>query len=105
MLVNLTPHDIFVHYGAGDTRRIVASATPARIEYAFQSKQTEVDGVTLKIILGSTVVGLPEKKESTTYIVSSLVKAYCKDRLDVVCPGDLVKEEGGRVIGCKTFMR
>lgn len=105
MLVNLTPHDVFVHYGAGDTRRIVSAPMPARIEYTFERERGEIEGVQVRYICDTTVVNLPEPVEGTTYIVSSLVKTYCWEREDVVCPGDMVKDDTGRIIGCRSFMR
>lgn len=53
----------------------------------------------------SEVEGLPEPKENTIYIVSALVAGACKNRDDLVVPNDIVRDDQGRIIGCRSLAR
>jgi len=45
------------------------------------------------------VTGLPEPVEGVIYVVSGMV-ASASPREDVMSPGDLVRDENGRIVGC-----
>ncbi len=47
--------------------------------------------------------GLPEFKEGTYYIVSQLVKSALPNRPDLLVPAELVRDEQGAIVGCKSF--
>ena len=118
MLVNLTPHDILVFSATGET---VATINPygliARVEKASRQVGTETvaapgfgdDGETweydipIMVSSPSSVSGLPNEQANTRFIVSAQVRAACNDRLDLVSPADLVRDEAGNVIGCRSF--
>lgn len=52
----------------------------------------------------SEVLNLPDPKENTIYIVSLIVAAVADDsRNDLVIPDDLVRNERGHVIGCRSL--
>lgn len=52
------------------------------------------------------VEGLPEPQEGTIFIVSALVAQALRGvRDDLVIPDDTVRDEQGRIIGCKSFAR
>ena len=51
------------------------------------------------------VEGLPEPKKDTYYVVSALVASAAKDRKDLLIPNELVRDEKGRVIGCKNLAK
>jgi len=53
----------------------------------------------------SEVEGLPEPKENTYYIVSALVAGAAKNRNDLLIPNDTVRDEEGRIIGCRSLAR
>jgi hypothetical protein len=53
----------------------------------------------------SEVEGLPEPKENTYYIVSALVAGACKNRDDLVVPNDTVRDDQGRIIGCRSLAK
>lgn len=50
------------------------------------------------------VTGLPEQENGVMLIVSAMVRAALPDRKDLVSPGDLVRDDQGRVIGCKSLI-
>ena len=51
------------------------------------------------------IEGLPEPQENTIYIVSALVAGAAKDRDDLVVPNDIVRDDKGRIIGCRSLAR
>ena len=51
------------------------------------------------------VEGLPEPKKDTYYVVSALVAGACKNRDDLVVPNDIVRDEKGRIIGCRSLAK
>jgi len=64
-----------------------------------------VNGIPIvRRVLGN-VQDLPEKKEDTYLIVSQLVADACLGRDDLLVPADLVRDEQGRVIGCRALAR
>lgn len=51
------------------------------------------------------VEGLPETQEGTIYVVSSLVAQRVPNRTDVFIPNESVRDDQGRIIGCKSLGR
>ena len=99
--VNLTPHTINeVVTGrsfepSGEVARVAVAMVPAG----------EIDDVPAFIAEYGEVKNLPEPSEGKVYIVSGLVLAAVSGRTDVVAPGDLVRDEAGKPVGCKGFKR
>lgn len=119
MLYNLTPHTVRVFARDGEiVTEIPPSGMIARIEKlgSFQNDSETVpvqnfgdagESWTYDIpILTSTasgVSGLPNEQAGVRFIVSAMVRDACPDRLDLVSPADLVRDEEGNVIGCRAF--
>jgi hypothetical protein len=61
----------------------------------------EHDGLPLYQAEFGEVEGLPEPAEGVLYVVSMLVRQAVPERTDVASPGELVRDEQGRVIGCR----
>lgn len=104
MIKNYTPHSVIImrRNEAGDGYDVVAdipSSGMARVE-----ARTEVVGSMGSIPLTRSVYGevtsLPEPSDGVSYIVSRLVASALPDRNDLLVPGQLVRDEQGRVIGC-----
>ena len=74
--INLTPHIVRMN----DGREFLPSGVVARVSSSYR----EVMPGMFRVEFGE-VVGLPEEKEGTMYIVSGLVAA-ATDRKDVVSP-------------------
>ena len=49
------------------------------------------------------VIDLPSQEKNTFFIVSRLVLSACKDRDDLLVPNELVRDENGNIIGCKSL--
>ena len=115
-IINLTPHAITFVNDEGEARLTVEpSGTVARLK--AETVQTgEVDGIPVTETRYGAIEGLPApsvvpadagaaESEMTIYIVSSLVAAQCGDRKDVFIPNESVRDDQGRIIGCKSLGR
>lgn len=104
-IVNLTPHDInFVNAAGEAVLTVPSSGTLARV-----SSRTIVTGSVAGIPVTETefgsVEGLPEPQDGIIYIVSALVAQRCKHRNDVFIPNESVRDEKGRIVGCRSLGR
>ena len=102
-IINLTPHTLNVISRNGIVVDIPSTGL-ARV-----SSTRVVCGITNGITLYSerygNVEGLPAPCENTIYIVSRPVATALvgSDRNDIYVPGELIRDEQGRPIGCKGF--
>lgn len=106
-LVNLTPHTINIVLGNG-TFDVPASGTVARCSQSETVLGTVVvDGIEIPITGQSfgEVVDLPAPKDGVFYIVSRLVASACPSRSDLLIPGPMVRDDDGKVIGCRGLSR
>lgn len=105
-IVNLTPHYITI-VGAGlDGKDLVIKPSGA---IARVSARTEVfgnmRGIPLTHSIFGDIEGLPDYDGKTVYIVSSMVASRVTYRDDVFIPNETVRDEEGRIIGCKSLGR
>ena len=94
--INLTPHVINL-IGVGE----LPSSGLARVKDTLTG-----DGM-LKIRTYGAIEGLPEAKDNTIYIVSSMVmsQAVKQGRTDVYAPADFLRDSDGKIVGCKNLCR
>ena len=102
-IINLTAHDVNIVCDNGDVITFSPSGTVARC-----TQKTVVIGAVNGIPLTQTsfgvVVDLPQPQKDTIFIVSRLVLTACKGvRDDLIVPNDLVRDDNGNIIGCKSF--
>lgn len=102
-IINLTPHTVTVL--RGDT----AIEYPPSGAVARCATQRTVIGSLNGIPINQTefgeVSGLPEPAPGVYYIVSALVAQALPQRDDLLIPDDVVRDEAGRIIGCRAFAR
>ena len=97
-VINLTPHAINV---VGH-EEIPASGVVPRV--AMQTKVIDfVAGLPLSITDYGEVQWLPEKMEGVSFIVSKMLKDACPDRYDLLYPAELVRDDKGNIVGCKSL--
>ena len=99
-LVNLTPHAVTIVLPSGDTVTLPPSGTVARCSTSSEVVG-EVNGIPVSRVSYGEVVGLPEMTPYTRFVVSGLVRSAVPHRGDVFSPGDLVRDAGGNVVGCR----
>jgi hypothetical protein len=101
---NLTPHEITVVHEHGSV--VYPSAGFARVP---ETREPGLDGVsTLRLDVGR-VEGLPPQEEGVRYIVSLLtavsLQAGMMGRTDLLVVGPLIRDDAGRIIGCRGLSR
>jgi len=101
-LVNLTPHTLNIHTPdkvvnlppSGAVARVATVSVPA----------APMGGIPTVTTSFGEVTGLPEPQHGVTLVVSGMV-ASAAPRDDVLSPGDLVRDENGRPVGCRGLRR
>lgn len=109
-LINLTPHDINV-IQEDHTYTIKASGNVARCTvnaeyFDYIEPEDDANSYPISIYTNSftNVTDLPEPQDGVYYIVSNIVaQAMRYERVDLLIPNELVRDEEGRIIGCKSF--
>lgn len=103
---NLTPHAIYI---IGENDEVVAMFQSEGIARAEQKDEPagELNGIPLVKTTFGEPVGLPEP-EADTYLIVSLAtanaaKAAGRTTKDLLLTSGVVRDEQGRIIGCKTF--
>lgn len=108
-IINLTPHAINIVDDEKNIIKVIEPAEfPARVTVSTVRTEDIICGddtiPTSKSVYG-VVEGLPEKEEGVIYVVSSLVAQRVPERDDVFIPNESVRDNYGRIIGCKSLGR
>lgn len=101
MLINLTPHEIRIIRDDGNIT-LPPSGTIARCTVT-RKQVGSVDGIPINRTVFGAVEGLPEPTADTYYIVSAIVAQACPDRSDLLITDDAVRDDQGRIIGCRAL--
>lgn len=100
-IINLTPHTITIIRDGGENIVIPASglarASQERVQVA------DINGIPVNRVIFGDVVGLPDPQPDTIFVVSSLTAQAVPDRQDVFITDEAVRDEAGRVIGCRAL--
>ena len=106
-LKNLTPHNVVIVINEA-TKIVIPSDGIARVtETKTVTPSIDVDGVTVETFVSAfgEVENLPPQEEGVMLIVSALVASAAKGRDDLLVPGELVRDDGGNIVGCKSLRR
>lgn len=123
MIINCTPHDVSIYnttdccmYNGslylreGDEEHpeplsvYPAAKKPARAIYVHRTAGL-ADGDLIYRMAPREIIGLPDPKPGTYYIVSKMLAQACPERKDLIFPGTVVRDESGDVVGCIDFSR
>jgi hypothetical protein len=101
-IINLTPHEISVM--VGDTmKRIPASGNVVRMSSRCE-RCGDINGMQIVRVNDGETRGMPEPKDGTVYIVSSVVAKTLR-RKDVLSPDTsddgVIRDGNGYIIGVK----
>lgn len=105
--VNLTGHDVYLYANNKLKEVIAASEVTVRVQPIVESFD-DVEGVRVSTVSYQPDQRylLPPNKPETFYIVSYMIANFFKaTRQDLVYPFDIVRGNGGKVIGCQGFAR
>lgn len=105
-IINLTPHEVKFHGERGITQ-YPPDGTVARVGMSAQAEWSVWVGAGEKRFktrpAPKGTINLPAPIEGVFYIVSSMVREANPSRLDLLSPTDLIRDEKGVTIGCKSF--
>lgn len=102
-IINCTPHAVTVVDAEGKILRIIESnGSPIRLA-SSTVPAGEFDGVPLTRTEFGEPVNLPDPQEGTVYIVSQLVKNAIPGRSDLVVPAEVLRDDKGQIIGCRSL--
>lgn len=103
-LINLTAHD--VHLFRGDELvETLKSCGAARVSVRSEIIG-EINGYPISKNFYGEIIGLPEPQPGTFYVVSALVaQAAAGRRTDLLVVNDTVRDQEGRIVGCRGFAR
>lgn len=103
VILNATPHAVkIVDKNGALIKEFAPSGDVARLQ-----PTTEVIGEVAGVPVTSThygePIGLPDEQEGVGYIVSALLRTTLTQRSDLFSPGQLVRDDNGNVVGCKSL--
>ena len=102
-IVNCTPHPVHIVDADGNVvRTIEPNGTPIRLA-SRTVPAGEHDGIALSKTEFGEPVGLPDPEEGTLFIVSQIVKNALPERRDLVVPAEVVRDDKGQIIGCRSL--
>ena len=99
---NFTPHPISICNNAGEVTREIQSEGLVRLK-AVTVPAGEIDGVPVSRTEFGQPEGLPEFQEEVFIVVSQLVKTVLPSRYDLLVPAEVVRDEKGNIVGCKSL--
>ncbi len=103
-LKNFTPHAITLINENGQVE-VIESQGLARVGQFYAETGLNYNGILIKTTGFLDVGGLPEPEEDTYLIVSQIVAQAAKGkRSDLIFPGDFVRDESGKILGCKSLL-
>lgn len=104
--VNLTPHVVIIQMPDGLRIKIKPSGTIARVVTKDIKLDKEINGIPcIHRQITDEVEGLPEKRDNTYYIVSSLVYYSLSGRDDILVPDtSSIQTKRGEVRVVKQFI-
>lgn len=106
-IVNLTPHALKIQRLDGSFLELpkpeAGTLVPRRAAKSVQ--MDPIEGVSIATTVFGEVENLPAVSEDTIYIVSRLVVDGAPERQDLFAPGELLRDEGGNIVGAKGLAR
>lgn len=101
-MINLTPHAINF---LDEKNNLVACIPSSGIARAAQKRVpiSTVNGIVVNRTEYGEVEGLPGPAKDTIYIVSVLTAQAAPDRNDLYIVDDTVRDDQGRIVGCRAL--
>jgi len=105
-IVNKTPHAVnIINQNNQVVRTYQKGDSQIRLAVKIVQDVPLVDGTPTSRTNFGEPEGLPDFKEDTFYIVSQLVKSALPERTDLLVPAEVVRDEKGNIVGCKSLGR
>lgn len=102
-IINMTPHPVNIVDEDGNVVETFSKSD----QMIRLSQQIQSAGMVSGIPLTKTVFGeaenLPALKKGRFFIVSQLVKSALPDRPDLLVPAEVVRDDDGNIVGCRSL--
>lgn len=106
MIVNKTPHPVHMLDEKGNIFKTFPKGEQLiRLAVNTVSCGSLSDGTPISKTEFGEPEGLPNYVEGIFYIVSQLVKSALPHRADLLVPAELVRDENGNILGCRSLGR
>ena len=92
MIKNCTQHNVDI---------VVDDTTITIPPCGIVPRCSQIEGIPVTVQVFGDVIDLPEQEADVFLIVSRLVASACPAREDLLIPGPLLRDEAGKVVGCK----
>ena len=105
IIKNATPHAVMIY---GENNEVLKTFEPTGVvpRCTVTRKQIgEIDGIPLNTSVFGQVEGLPDPEEGVVWIVSRVVAEAAKERGDLLVTDDAVRDDQGRIIGCRALAK
>lgn len=106
-ILNCTPHSVRIESKDGYLD-VAPSGIVARCKtVTFRDKYIKVQGTIISTTRTSfgEVENLPSEKDGQIIVVSGVVVEACTNRLDLYSPNEIVRDDKGEVLYCKSITR
>ena len=104
MIINKTPHRVIILDSDNRIIKCYASLPPViRINYIKKRENSTLEGVPICRVESNMVENLPDPQPGIYYIVSSAVKTELSQRYDLLTPSEIVRDDYGNILGCKSL--
>ncbi len=118
MIINMTPHPVNIVTVTGEEiLTIPPSGKTIRLE-TVTTRVMKIDGVEItRTVFGKPEVivtkpenidarvprEMPEQADNVYYIVSQIIKSALPGRADLLVPAEIVRNETGQIVGCRSL--
>ena len=100
----MTPHPIHIVDSEGSIiKTIPQSGSLIRLSASTVDAGFTVDDVKITKTVFGTPEGLPDYELGVFYVVSQLVKSALPTREDLLVPAEVVRDNNGNIVGCKSL--
>ena len=101
-IINKTPHPVVI---LDEENKVVASL-PTKGLIRLESTMVNVgecNGTRITRTEFGAPEGLPQEEAGTRYVVSQIVKSALPQRADLLVPAEVVRDEAGNIVGCRSL--
>lgn len=102
IIVNLTPHKVTIVKEDGTLIQEFESEGVVRLMQNTMEVST-INNIPITKTFFGEPEGLPKEKPNVYYIVSRMVLEACKNREDLLVPNEIIRDDKGNIIGCKSL--
>jgi len=104
LIRNLTPHTVTIVTSTGE--QIIYMPTGVIPRLSTKTIQVgAVDGIPITSTVFGEVQDMPDAVQDTYLIVSRMVLAALPNRSDLLVPNELVRNDKGQIIGCRSLAK